>query len=124
MKIDKNITRITVGNTEIQKIMSGGGIIWEKEKVYRIEWVQSGQTNSDNHQYDNYLYTSYEMVNGEIIPGEKAKYGLWGDLFYYILNGKIIKLKFSKTCIDKTSGSPRQIIVYDIYNGKIIEEYR
>lgn len=124
MIIDKKIKHVAIGNTKISKILSGGGILWEKEKVYRIEWIQAGQTNSNNHQYDNYLYTSYEMVNGEIIPGEKAKYGLWGDLFYYILNGKIIKLKFAKTYIDKSSGSPKQIIVYDIFNGKIIGEYR
>lgn len=33
MIIDKSIKRVTIGNTEIQKIMSGGGILWQKNTV-------------------------------------------------------------------------------------------
>lgn len=33
MIIDKSIKRITVGNTDIQRIMHGGGILWQKSVV-------------------------------------------------------------------------------------------
>ena len=30
MKIEKNIKRVTVGNTDIRRIMNGGGILWQR----------------------------------------------------------------------------------------------
>ncbi|WP_311564288.1 hypothetical protein [Peptoniphilus duerdenii] len=33
MIIDKSIKRVTVGNTDIQRIMHGGGILWQKNTV-------------------------------------------------------------------------------------------
>lgn len=124
MIIDKNITRITLENVDIHKIISGGGILWEKEKVYRLEWSKVGTTTSDNKTYNDHLFKSYELVKGKIIPGEKATYGLWGDLFFYINNDVINKFEWASSYIKKIDGGSIQVMVFNIYDGKIIEEYR
>ena len=124
MIIDKNIKHVTIGNTKIDKILSGGGIIWEKEKVYRIVWSKVGSTDSDDKDYNDYLYTSFELIGGKIVPGEKAKYRLWGSLFYYIKENSIKKFEFSHYRQENVPGGYRQIMVFDIYTGKIVGEYR
>lgn len=98
--------------------------MWEKEKVYTIEWTETGSTTSDDRSYNDYLYTSYKITDGKIIPGEKAKYGLWGSLFYYIRYNRIKKIDYSGTKIVDTASGTRQIINYKIYDGKIVGKYR
>ena len=102
----------------------GGGIIWEKEKVYRIDWIKDGQTTSDSKEYNDHLYTSFELIDGKIVPCDKAKYGLWGSLFYYIKENSIKKLEFSHYIKEIVENGHRQIMVFDVYTGKIIGEYR
>lgn len=124
MIIDKNIKHVSIANTRIVKILSGGGILWEKEKVYRIEWSKVGSTDSDDKDYNGYLYTSFELIDGKIVPGDKAKYGLWGSLFYYIKENSIKKLEFSHYRQENVPGGYRQIMIFNIYTGKIVGEYR
>ena len=37
MLIDKNTKRVMLENTEIKRIMSEGGVMWEKKKIYNID---------------------------------------------------------------------------------------
>lgn len=92
--------------------------------MYKIEWIKDGQTNSDSKEYNDHLYTSFELIGGKIVPREKAKYGLWGSLFYYIKENSIIKLEFSHYIKEIVENGHRQIMVFDMYTGKIIGEYR
>lgn len=123
MIIKENIKDVSIANTRIAKILSGGGIIWEKEKVYRVEWTKVGTTDSDDKDYNNFLYKSYQINKGNIIPVEKYDM-LWGSLFYYIRGNQIKKFEFSHYRQENVSGGYRQIMVFNIYQGKIIGEYR
>lgn len=125
MIIDESIKRVTVGNPDIQGIMHGGGILWEKEKVYRIVWSKVGSTDSDDTRYNNSLYTSYKIERGKIIPGKKYDI-LWGDIKYYIDTSRntIKKFKNTGTRYESFGGGERAIMNYDIYDGKIIGYYR
>lgn len=124
MIIKENIKDVSIANTRISKILSGGGIIWEKEKVYKIVWSKVGSTDSDDKDYNDFLYKSYQINKGNIIPVEKIDYGLWGSLFYYIRGNQIKKIEFSHYRQENVPGGYRQIMIFNIYTGKIVGEYR
>ena len=66
MVIDKSIKRVTVGNTDIQRIMSGGGILWQA-KTYKISW-ESGEKYGDAYiETNKVLYYNFILKNGKII---------------------------------------------------------
>lgn len=92
--------------------------------MYRIEWTKVGSTDSDDKSYDNFLYKSYEINKGDIMPGEKIDYGLWASVLYYIRGNWIKKFEFSHYRQENVPGGYRQIMIFNIYDGKIIGEYR
>lgn len=106
-----------------RKSYRGGGILWQKEKVYSIVWSKVGSTDSDDKDYNTFLYKSYQINKGNIIPGEKYDM-LWGSLLYYIRGNQIKKFEFSHYRQEKVEGRYRPIMVFNIYQGKIIGEYR
>ena len=94
--------------------------------MYRIEWTKVGATDSDDTRYNNSLYTSYKLEKGKIIPGNKDNI-LWEKLVYYIDISKNTIKKFENTGyrVDDMGGEGyRTIKMFDIYDGKIIGEYR
>lgn len=85
MIIDKSIKRITVGNTDIQRIMHGGGILWQKSyvwKKYECQFI-----------YEEKVRLISENGTAEISESayfsEKDRKGLqwYGNVGYHIYGG-------------------------------------
>lgn len=56
MIIDKSIKRVTVGNTDIQRIMHGGGIVWQK--LYKWKVYELDKTNIYRYRLESDRYES------------------------------------------------------------------
>lgn len=56
MLIDKNIKQVMLGNVEIKRIMSGGGILWQKEIWHQIN-------NPVDDYGDGFIFLKTEIFN-------------------------------------------------------------
>jgi hypothetical protein len=61
MLINKNIKQAMFGNVEIKRIMSEGGVLWEKKKIYNID-----KFVDDNYQDLTKIDGSPEIYNTNI----------------------------------------------------------
>ena len=135
MITDKSIKRVTVGNTDIQRIMCGGGILWQKIyrwKKYRIingtkDVVVSVTKTSINppidiNEYDFSLrarkykgYRDYEIKDGEIVLiapihslANSGNIGSLGSSIYSKVNNKFAKGRV----IEKRNGGGSAMLKY------------
>lgn len=89
MIIDKIITRVPVGNTSIQRIMHGGGILWHKLykwKVYEVDKtniyryrLEMDRYNGGNHPFQT--LTIFENIDINSMTG--VIYGTGKSNFIY-----------------------------------------
>lgn len=109
MIIDETIKRVIVGNTDIQRIMHGGGILWQ---YYKHRWKKHSIAYEDRQRdivtkthkpkqlsYDSSVnddfYTDYKLENGKIIlTNKKQKYDLPSEFTYYTTGGKTYYKKY------------------------------
>ncbi len=80
----RNIKDAPVANTKISKILSGGGIIWERERPYRIDWyITINRTFSVENIKKNYK-TSYKIKDGKFIAYGDIETIKLGEEYYGI----------------------------------------
>lgn len=85
-------------------------------------WTRAGVVTSEDKSYNDKLYKSYRLEHGKVYGVNAAKYGLWGDLFYYVNGDEIKKFEFSKSeTIYLPKGGTQQRIYFDVYDGEIVK---
>lgn len=86
MIVDKSTKRVSVGNTEIQKIMSGGGIIWQRKiftwRMYKLKNIYGERVKLISED-------GIAIIPKNVILTSEDAYGLkWnGDVGYHIYGG-------------------------------------
>lgn len=85
-------------------------------------WTRAGVVTSDEKSYNDKLYKSYRLEYGKVYGVNVTKYGLWGDLFYYVNGDEIKKFEFSKSeTIYLPKGGTTQVMYFNMYDGKIVK---
>ena len=112
MIIDSSITRVSIGNTEIYKIMSGGGIIWERERPFSIDWyITINQSFSVDNIKKNFK-TSYKIKDGKFIA--------YGDIENIKLGEEYYGINSVSKCIIKVFMGDKYSV--EFCQGEIIYE--
>lgn len=102
MKIDNNIEKVVVGNVEIKRIFSRGGVIWQRPYKWKKYKLQSNYTSYDvekigekyikNFDYPYEGYSGVSIVNGKIVLSGEKRQIFPNGIYYFELDGKFYKV--------------------------------
>lgn len=88
-----------------------GGIIWERERPYRIEWTSHGRTSGPNIDIRRNYYLYYKITDGKFVAYGKIEDLKIGEEYYK--NG-VEKVVIRNIVSDQC--------VYEKFIGRIIYE--
>ena len=107
----REITNIYNSNLKIQKTMNASNNIWERVRLYRIEWTSYGRISVFLSEIKNSYFTSFKIKNGVFIAYGNIENLKIGEEYYK--NGVekvVIKNIVSDQCVAEK------------FNGRIIYE--
>lgn len=117
---------VKCASDDIVKIVSGGVLLWEKEKVLKVKWVKQSDSYSSAGGFSaEGFYRDYEIRDGKLYGvGDKNNYFGYGT--YYVLdNGAntIKKLVYTKSTYTGSAYDQKETFYFDVYVGSLAWEY-
>ncbi len=110
-------------SNDIVKIVSGGVLLWEREKKLIIKWEKKTETQSYVGGFSpEEVYSEYEIKDGKFYGiGRKTNY-LGNSTYYKLVDGsrKMEKLVYKKS---EKSYSGREELYFYVYIGTLVYEY-
>lgn len=119
MIIDKNIKRVSIGNTNIQRIMHGGGILWQRKiftwRMYKLKNIYGERVKLISED-------GVAIIPIKVIGTSEDSYGLkWnGDVGYHIYGGYEIENSMYRIQYDLKG--IKEIYIQKTVKGSYIKE--
>lgn len=125
MKLSE-IKAVKHSDSDIVKIVSGGVLLWEKEKVLKTKWIKQSDSYSSVSGFSpEGFYRDYEIRDGKFYGvGDKNNYFGYGT--YYVLDDgadTIKKLVYTKSTYTGPAYDQKETFYFDVYIGTCASEY-
>lgn len=120
------IKAVKCASNDIVKIMSGGVLLWEKEKVFNVTWsMQSRGLTITGNRLSYSVYTDYKIRNGKFYGAGRITNDVGRGTFYEVNNGsdEIVKLVYKRSEFIDVGGSFLQKMYFDVYVGNLEWKY-